>query len=297
MGGLTFRRSEWVLIAFFFYATIVGFALPVRREIALLTLGINATIITGYVLLAYAASLRQRQFFSVLRDWYPTPLIMMAYREMGWFAPSHHTYELEKTWVVWDKFFLNTLGAKAAIESLGPLLPSLLEISYTLVYTIPYFSLAVLYAYRRRVRVDQFLFPFAFAVLFAYALFPYFPSEPPRTVFPGEDFPAWMTVFRRLNWGMLGSYGIHTSVFPSAHCSGAYSAAFIMRIVLPERKWVWRFLLVMATMIATATVYGRYHYLADALAGLAIAMLAAGIAWAAGGRQSSGLALGGLGRG
>jgi len=32
-------------------------------------------------------------------------------------------------------------------------------------------------------------------------------------------------------------------------------------------------------LIAAATVYGRYHYLADAAAGLAMALLAAGIVW------------------
>jgi len=42
----------------------------------------------------------------------------------------------------------------------------------------------------------------------------------------------------------------------------------------PERKWVTRFLLVMAVLIATATVYGRYHYLADAVAGFGMAVLA-----------------------
>jgi membrane-associated phospholipid phosphatase len=210
---------------------------------------------------------------------------------MGWFAQSHHGIELEKTWVVWDKFFLNTLGVKALIECLGPVFPSLLELSYILVYAIPYFSLGVLYAYHRQDRVDRFLFPFALAVLVAFALFPYFPSEPPRTVFPGQDFPSWMSVFRRLNLDMLGAYGIHTSVFPSAHASGAFCAAFAMRLALPEKKWVWRFLLVMAVLIATVTVYGRYHYLADALAGLAIAVAAIGVAWFIENRRRSVLAI------
>jgi len=47
---------------------------------------------------------------------------------------------------------------------------------------------------------------------------------------------------------MLGSYGIHTSVFPSAHVAGAFGAAFTMMRVLPERRWAGRFLLVMAIL-------------------------------------------------
>lgn len=267
------RRTEWALISYFTYTALFALFTPARAELKCLTVGLNAAIIAGYFLLAHAAALRNRAFFSILRDWYPAPLLLMAYREMGWYAPSHHTYELERGWIVWDRFFLYDLGAKPAIESLGALLPALLEISYSLVYTIPYFSLAVLYAYGLRARADRFLFPFAFSVLAAYALFPYFPSEPPRTVFPGQDLPAYMTVFRRFNLWLVGNYGIHISVFPSAHCSGAFAGAFGMRYALPEKPWVWRFLLALAVFIATATVYGRYHYLVDALAGLGIALL------------------------
>jgi membrane-associated phospholipid phosphatase len=59
--------------------------------------------------------------------------------------------------------------------------------------------------------------------------------------------------------------------------AGAFAAAFGMIRTLPEKPWVGRFLLVMALLIATATVYGRYHYLADAVAGLAMAVVALAI--------------------
>jgi len=275
VARLALRRTEWVLVAYFSYVAILARLLPVKPPVPTVTLALTLMIIGGYGLLAYAVSLRRGRLLGVIRDWFPTPLLILGYREMGWFAPAEHTFELERTWVVWDRFFLNSMGVKSLIESLGPVLPSLLEISYSLVYAIPYFSLGLLYAYGHRERADRFLFPFSLAVLSACALFPFFPSEPPRTVFPGEDFPAWITIFRRFNWGLLGSYGIHTSVFPSAHVSGAFSAALAMRHALPEKRWAWRFLLLMAVLITTATIYGRYHYLADGAAGLALALAAA----------------------
>jgi membrane-associated phospholipid phosphatase len=271
------RRSEWLLIAYFAYAGVLAQFLPVRPPVPVITLALNLTIIAGFALVAYADSLRRRRFLSILRDWYPAPLMLLAYREMGWFAPAHHSYQLENVWVAWDKVLLNTWGLKPAIEWLGPVLPSVLEISYSLVYTIPSFALAMLYVYHRRSQVDRFLVIFLLGILTAYALFPCFPSEPPRTVFPGEDFPGVDTVFRRFNWWLLGGYGIHTSVFPSAHVAGAFSAAFGMLRLLGERKWVGRLLLALAVLIATATVYGRYHYAADAAAGLGISLLACGL--------------------
>jgi membrane-associated phospholipid phosphatase len=274
---MTFRRSEWVLIVYFVYAAILAQLLPLKYPIPILTLVLNFAVLNGYALLAYADSLRRRRFLSIVRDWYPLPLILLSYREMGWFAPSQHTYELERAWVNVDRLFLNDFDARGVIESLGSLLPSILEIAYSLVYVIPHFSIAMLYVYKRRVRVDRFLFPFLLAVLVSYSLFPYFPSEPPRTVFPEADLPAQLTIFRRFNLGLLGGYGIHTSVFPSAHVSGAFSAAVAMWWVLSEKKWVSVTLLVLAILIATATVYGRYHYLVDAAAGFAIGVTASAL--------------------
>jgi membrane-associated phospholipid phosphatase len=109
----------------------------------------------------------------------------------------------------------------------------------------------------------------------AYALFPYFPSEPPWTVFPGTDVPEFNTLFRRFNAALLAGHGIHTSVFPSAHVSGAFSVAFALLRLVPERRWVGWANLVLAVSIATATVYGRYHYAVDAMAGFAIGILVA----------------------
>jgi membrane-associated phospholipid phosphatase len=268
-----FRRSECVLIAYLCHAALVAAILPVRPPIRPLTLVLNLSLIACYALLAYADSAGRGRLLRVLRDWFPFPLLLLAYREMGWFARAVPEHRLESSWVAYDRLVLRG-GGRAAIEALGPLVPSLLEIAYSLVYTLGPFSVAVLYVYRRRDRVDRFLLLFAMGVLLCYAQFPLWPSEPPRTVFPGEDFPTYDTVFRRFNWWMLGGYGIHTSVFPSAHVAGGFSAAFAMWRALPEHRWVGAFLLGMAILIATATVYGRYHYLADAAAGLSMALLA-----------------------
>jgi membrane-associated phospholipid phosphatase len=271
------RRSETVLIAYFAYTAVLALALPVQGPIPIVTVVLNLTITASYALLIYAHSLRQREFLGVLRDWFPLVLLLLAYREMGWFRPPQHTPTLEQSWIVWDRLALRTWRLHDAIESLGPFLPAILEISYTLVYTIAPFAMAMLYIYGERRRADRFLFVFVLGVLLAYVQFPFWPSEPPRTVFPGEDAPSIQTVFRQFNWYLLGGYGIHTSVFPSAHVSGAFSAAFGMMRVLPERPWVGRFLLVLAILIAVATVYGRYHYMLDAIAGFAMALVALGV--------------------
>jgi membrane-associated phospholipid phosphatase len=77
-----------------------------------------------------------------------------------------------------------------------------------------------------------------------------------------------------LNLFLVGSYGIHSSVFPSAHVSGAVSGALMLRRIMPEHGWAGNAMLALAALIALATVYGRYHYAVDALAGAAIGVVA-----------------------
>ena len=98
---------------------------------------------------------RRTRFLGIVRDWYPYPLMLLGYREMGWFARPRDAFPLEEAWVVWDRILLNEWGLKAAIELLGPVLPSILEIAYSLVYAIVPFCMAALYLSGRRERVDE----------------------------------------------------------------------------------------------------------------------------------------------
>jgi membrane-associated phospholipid phosphatase len=271
-----FRPSEYVVIFYFTYAAAVAAWRPIAPEIRHTTWILNLTILATYALVGYAYSFRRPTHLAIMRDWFALALLLLAYREMGWFALPHTDTRLEQGWVLWDRLFLDRLGVRMLIESLGPVIPVILEISYSLVYTVPPASLALLYAFGHRDNSEELLFPTLFAVLGCYVLFPFFPSEPPRTVFPEQDLP--LTTFARVfNYWLLGNYGIHTSVFPSAHVAGAFSATLALRRLLPTHRVLTACLLVLAASIALATVYGRYHYLVDALAGLALALISARI--------------------
>jgi membrane-associated phospholipid phosphatase len=266
------RRAEWIIFAFLLYAPALTFFVPAPEGLRTRLASLNLTVVVAYAALIFLDSWKPRLALEVTRDWLPLGMILLAYREMGWFALPHRAL-LESRWVVWDRFVLDH-GARALIEFLGPIVPSALEIVYALVYALPPFALAVLYLYGRRDMADRFLTVVLLSVLFCYAQFPFWPSEPPRVVFAGLDLPSYSTIFRRFNLWTLGNYGIHTSVFPSAHVAAALSTAFGFRLAMPEGKRLYRFLFLIAALIAVATVYGRYHYLADATFGAVMASIA-----------------------
>lgn len=214
----------------------------------------------------------------VARDWIALGLILIAYREMNWFTPLVRDYHLELSWIRYDRIFLYQWGGQSWIESLGPVIPGYLEFCYLLVYGIGAFSLAALYITRRLERVNDFLLIYLTGCLLSYALFPYFPSDPPRVVFAGTDLPNYVSPIRMLNLSLVHDYGIHSSVFPSAHVSSAFAAAWGLMKVLPEQPWIGRGMLIYAVSVSVATVYGRYHYSVDAIAGFGISLAALAIA-------------------
>ena len=271
------RLSEWILAVYFAYVTALSWILPVQPGVPVRTI-----IVNGLVLCLYAILLRFRDSIAVehLRNWIPLALMLLAYKEIGWLAPASHDHRLEQSWIVWDRLLLTRWRLRIAIESAGPLFPSILELCYVLVYALPAFSMTMLYVYRKSHDAERLLVIYLLGLFLSYVQFPFWPSEPPRIVFPGEDTSAIDTVVRQFNHWILGGYGIHTSVFPSAHVSGAFAAAFAMKQVLGARPWLYRAVFVYAILVAVATVYGRYHYAVDAIAGVAVGMLAALVAQA-----------------
>lgn len=178
------RRSEILLAAYFTYTAALALILPLRTHVVTVTVLLNLCILAGYALLLYAWSLRHSEFLDIIRDWFPLPLTLLAYREMGWFAAPHVSFRLENSFVRWDRTLLRDWGVHGAIEILGPVLPSILEIAYTLTYALAPFAVAVIYVYRRRERVERFLFPFLLGVLLCYGQFPFGPRSRPAPYFP-----------------------------------------------------------------------------------------------------------------
>jgi membrane-associated phospholipid phosphatase len=268
------RSSEWLVIAFFAYVAAIAPAFPLPSEIAWRPPAVALLIAALFAAFAYGETNEHAQLFSIARDWLPVGLALVAYREMDWFSSLAHSLRLELRWVEWDRVILYRAGLERAIESAGALMPNYLELCYLLVYAVGPCLVAIFYIEQRRDAVDRVIFVYLLGTLLAYALFPYFPSDPPRIAFGGSDMPNVVTALRRFNLWIVGGYGIHSSVFPSAHVSSAFSAAWALFLYLPQkRRFAWG-MLIYAASVSLASVYGRYHYAADAAAGFAISLAA-----------------------
>jgi membrane-associated phospholipid phosphatase len=275
---LRLRAYEWIFVAFFAYIAAVSHWFPARPNLHRQPVVILVLVFALFQVIARLDRGGANRAMSMARDFIPMVVTLIAFREMEYFLPVDFDHHLEKIWIDWDRTFLDGWHVRAAIEKLGSILPIYLEFCYLLVYGLPFYCIGALYGQGKRPGIDRFLVVYLTGTLLAYALFPFFPSQPPRLVFPNVDNPGITTVLRRLNLAILRSATIHVGVFPSAHVSSAFSAAWGMFLLLPRRKIFGWALLVYAVSVSLATIYGRYHYVADVVAGFGVSLIAAVVA-------------------
>ncbi|MCU1294852.1 MAG: hypothetical protein JWP08_3702 [Bryobacterales bacterium] len=272
------RASEWILVSFFAYVAIVSHWFPARPNLHHQPVIILAVVIALFLVLARLQHGGAAAAVSACRDFVPILVTLVAFREMEYFLPHRFDHHFENIWITWDRTLLDSWHFRTAIEKLGPTLPLFLEFCYLLVYALPFYCVGVLYGQGRRSGVDHFLMVYLTGTLVAYGLFPFFPSQPPRLVFPNLDSPGIDTVLRQMNLAILRTATIHVGVFPSAHVSSAFSAAWGMFLILPRKKVFGWTSLLYAVSVSIATIYGRYHYAADVLAGFAVSLGAGSLA-------------------
>ncbi len=275
----TVRGSEWLLVFYFAFLAAIAPWLQARPSLGAKPLVQGLVVFTIIGVVALLEPRIPGYAISWFRDWLPIGLLLVAFRELDWFTPANYPGRFEPDWLAWDHFLLSEQRLRGAIESIGTLLPAYLELCYLLVYFVGAFGVLALWITDHRERVNSFLLIYLSGTLLTYAFIPFVPSLPPRFFAPQMDAPHVITVFRDLNLWLLSLGTIHAGVFPSAHVASAFSAAWGLLLTLPERRRLGWGMLAFAVSVSVATVYGRYHYAADAMAGFVVSLLAlAGIA-------------------
>jgi membrane-associated phospholipid phosphatase len=276
---LRMRPSERLFVCYFAYVAIISGFFRDRPQLHAQPVFYLLASTAFFLVLKQLQRGRLEKPIAALRDWLPIAFLIIAFREMELFVPTNYNLVLESGWIKLDRIVLRDWGWRTAVESRGVTLPFYLELCYLLVYGLAAFSLAWIAVRPDPRRVDYFWTVYLTGTLIAYALFPYFPSLPPRYAFPLVEPPAVTSWVRVLNHAVLRDATIHSGVFPSAHVSSAFSAVWALYFIFPRRRWFGHIMLIYAISVSVATVYGRYHYVADVLGGFAVSLIALGVAF------------------
>ena len=145
------------------------------------------------------------------------------------------------------------------------LLVELLELAYAGIY--PLIPLALCLALGQGITADRFWTTILVTDYLCFAMLPWVQTRPPRAI--GLD-ATWRSSWRRINLRMLSASSVQVNTFPSGHAAEALACALLVSGGPPLVAGA---MFVAAAAVAAGTVFGRYHYAADAIAGWAVGLL------------------------
>jgi membrane-associated phospholipid phosphatase len=152
----------------------------------------------------------------------------------------------------------------------------LMEWAYSFCYPILPLGLATLYFSGMRRYADTYWFLVLVPTYLCYAITPFFPALPPRSL-GNTGTPPRATKSRRFNLFISNHVGIHAISFPSAHVAASLGASLAL---LQYVRLAGAIFLAITFWIAVAAVVERYHYTIDVVLGALVA-LAVYLAWRA----------------
>jgi membrane-associated phospholipid phosphatase len=206
---------------------------------------------------------------SICRDWLPAAQILIGYWLSGAFF-LRAMPDIEAWLGAWDKRLFEGLGA-GQVAARGPRwLLEYFELAYLTVYLLVPLGFGVAYWSAPDLDVDRYWTIVAGAELACYAMLPWVQTRPPRALRLHAAIEDRGLAIHRLNGLVLSHGSIQVNTFPSGHAAGAFATAFAVATVVPSALVPF---LVLAASITVGSVLGRYHYAADSLAGVIVAVV------------------------
>lgn len=227
--------------------------------------------------LAVVALLVRRQeslpeSLSVAADFYPIAFIPILYESLGPLIPAARGVARDDLLIAADRALFG-LDPTVWLERLvRPWLTDFLYISYVTYYFIAIILGAVLWS-RDRSTQRRFIFTLTLCYLVSYAGYFLLPALGPRFALAAAQKVTLETT--PISVAISGTLDAleHTrlDVFPSGH---TMITAAVLLVAFRRARDVFWFLLPVAVCLIFSTVYCRYHYVADVLAGLILALVA-----------------------
>jgi membrane-associated phospholipid phosphatase len=273
-----FGPFEWVTYAYLAWLEAIVILFHRNVSHAPRYIFVHLAIGVCLALLVQRAATSRNVAVQLVRHWYPLPLYIFFFEELqglvhlifpGWFD----------RWLV--QFDYNLAGVHPSVwlaRFANPALNDAMQFAYMTYFLFLVMLPAILYFEKDFVAFWTVMTATALAHYSVYVVAVLFPVESPyfslaslhSTSLAGGPFTATIE--------LVEHYGrVHGAAFPSAHVAGSMVAMLAARRYKPRLYWI---CLPFFAAMCIATVYGRYHYVADVIAGIAVgAMGWAGSEW------------------
>jgi membrane-associated phospholipid phosphatase len=242
-------------------------------------IGVNIVVALAVMGLAYYHDRHRSPVLSAIHLWYLAPLIFLTFKELYLMIYPIHGRDYDDLFIAIDRWMFGVDPTVWISQFAHPVITEVLQIAYASFYFL--FLLIGFEIYRRGDR--RLFYYYAFVVVHGFFLsyigYFFLPAVGPR--FTLHDFDAlnhelpglFLTNFLRDFVNVGESIPLNVSnpveyaqrdVFPSGH---TMMMLIMIHVAMLYRLHVRRAILVVGILMIIATVYLRYHYVIDLVAG------------------------------
>lgn len=243
--------------------------------------GIQAAGIAIVLAMAYAER-RTRERHSALgmrivgfvRSWYLVAVVPVIYTELRYLIPLIHPRDFDLQLAALDHRLFGVHPTVWLEHYQWPLLTEILQICYTSYYALPIIMGAVLWKAHRFEAFRFFFYSIVLGFLISYIGYIAVPAIGPRfipTIVLAQTQPltgVWL--FAPIRTFLDHAEGITRDCFPSGHTEITLLMLYYAYQLHKRMFWI---MLPVGLAIIYSTVYLRYHYVIDVIAGAAVAAL------------------------
>jgi membrane-associated phospholipid phosphatase len=291
-----FRRLNLVDGLNFGYFTIIGLLMLIRHH-TIPQWGLLFAFNTGWCLviatLVWFTKKDSPPLLVFCRYFYTVAAIALMYKETEFFMRIYHDHWLDPLITRFEISIFHTNPYFLLERISKPALNEYAKFAYSTYFFFLAFMPLYLFFVKKRKGFYHYLFTICVALFTGYLLYPLFPVEGPRYfwgpaiegkhyVFPlvRDTVAAFHIpqmkgfVFNHLVGNIMKNMESTGGCMPSTHVSASLVILFFIgRYIKP----VFPAALPLIISVCLATVYNRYHYISDMVAGTVLALIAIGI--------------------
>lgn len=210
-----------------------------------------------------------RLFYDLI---FPIICVLMIFDSLEWLVHYVNPEDIDPALIKLDYMIFNNHPTIMLERIMSPLLTDILQIAYTTYYFIPISLGVILLLNNKREEFNRTLFLVLFCFYLSYLGYILMPALGPRfTINHLQTTELQGLLVTEPIQNVLNKLeGIKRDAFPSGHTGIALTALYLAYRFKRRFFWV---LLPIVTALVFSTVYCRYHYVVDIIAGFGLTLL------------------------
>lgn len=233
----------------------------------------HATLFLILHLAAFAISLflgslaPKHSILAFVRRWYYFLFILLFFAVLHYLIPSINPGNIDQYLIKFDFLLLNLNPTIWFERFYSPLLTEILLLSYLAFYYMPLCILIPFYKRKEYKNFDRFSFSILLTFYISYIGYLLFPALGPRYFLAHlhQKSLYGIGIYQRISSSLDGLENIQWDAFPSGHVAISLIFALFAAKYFPKTFFI---MLPIIMLLIFSTVYLRYHYVVDILAGI-----------------------------